>query len=87
MSKNRLIEAQLTSTTSAARDRSGVGKVVHDSRGNAVWDWAVATDVLARKTVAELITTLDDKGGALSLEGKADSADDWAGDPYNRPAR
>jgi len=59
------------------------GKVVHDSRGTAVWDWDVATGVLAQKTVAELITTLD-APGVLGLETDASPARDWAGDPYNR---
>jgi hypothetical protein len=85
MSKNRLIEAQLTTTQAESPPKTPAGRVVHDSRGNAVWDWAVATDVLARKTVAELITTLDD-ATELSLEGKA-AADSWTGDPYNRPAK
>ena len=59
------------------------GKVVHDSRGTAKWDWDVATGVLAQKTVAELITTLD-VPGVLGLEVDASPARDWAGDPYNR---
>jgi hypothetical protein len=59
------------------------GKVIHDSRGAARWDWDVATGVLAQKTVAELITTLDASGG-LGLETDATPARDWAGDPYNR---
>jgi hypothetical protein len=62
------------------------GKVVHDSRGTAVWDWEVATGVLAHKTVAELITTLDTPG-ILGLEGEATPSRDWAGDPYNRTDR
>lgn len=61
------------------------GKVVHDSRGTAVWDWDVATGVLAQKTVAELITTLDTPG-VLGLEGESPRRD-WAGDPYNRSDR
>jgi hypothetical protein len=59
------------------------GKVVHDSRGTAVWDWDVATGVLAQKTVAELITTLD-APGMLGLEADAAASQDWSGDPYNR---
>jgi hypothetical protein len=59
------------------------GKVVHDSRGTAVWDWDVATGVLAQKTVAELITTLA-APGMLGLEADATPAQDWSGDPYNR---
>lgn len=58
------------------------GKITHDSRGNAVWDWDIATGVLARKSVAELITSLEP--GALSLDGEPDRQNDWSGDPYNR---
>jgi hypothetical protein len=39
--------------------------------------------VLAQKTAAELITTLD-ASGVLGLETDAWPARDWAGDPYNR---
>lgn len=46
-------------------------------------DWDVATGVLAQKTVAELITTLD-APGMLGLEADASPAQDWSGDPYNR---
>lgn len=59
------------------------GKVVHDARGTAVWDWDVATGVLAQKTVAELIGSLD-APGALGLEADAAPSQDWSGDPYNR---
>lgn len=62
------------------------GKVIHDSRGTAVWNWDVATGVLAQKTVAELITTLD-APGALGLQVDATASRDWAGDPYNRHER
>jgi len=62
------------------------GRVVHDSRGTAVWDWDVATGVLAQKTVAELITTLD-APGALGLEADVRPSQDWSGDPYNRHTR
>jgi ornithine cyclodeaminase/alanine dehydrogenase-like protein (mu-crystallin family) len=58
------------------------GKVVHDSRGNAVWDWAVATGVLAGKKAAELLRMLDDP--TLAIEGECELAGEWAGDPYNR---
>jgi len=62
-------------------DRAARGKVVHDPRGNAVWDWAIATGVLAGTKATELLRMLDDpslviEGGQLPCE--------WAGDPYNR---
>jgi hypothetical protein len=58
------------------------GKVVHDSRGNAMWDWAVATGVLAGTKSAELLRMLDNP--TLALEGDCELVGEWAGDPYNR---
>jgi hypothetical protein len=82
MSKNRHGKLQLVSTGAPA-DASRAGKVTHDSRGNAVWDWAIETSVLAGKSAAELLTSLDDSAG-LSLESEPPSGGDWSGDPYNR---
>ena len=64
--------------------RTPGGRVIHDVRGNAKWDWAVATGVLAKKTVAELINTLDVP--TLSIEKEGEVAREW-GDPYNRSGR
>ena len=36
------------------------GKVIHDTRGNAIWDWTIETAVLARATVDELLNRLID---------------------------
>jgi len=74
--------------SAATVDRAPIGgKVIHDKRGNAIWDWALDTGVLARKSVAELLTSLD-QPGTLSLEGEtAAVAGEWAGDPYNRSSR
>jgi len=59
------------------------GRVTHDSRGNAVWHWDIDTGVLARKSVAELLTSLD-APGALALDAEIERHRDWSGDPYNR---
>ena len=59
------------------------GKVKHDARGNAVWDWAVDTGVLSQKSAAELLDTLADPAG-LTLAGEVKEAPEWRGDPYNR---
>lgn len=68
---------------SASSDRAGNGRVVHDSRGNAVWQWGVATGVFARIQSNELLNMLADP--TLSLEGEAaEATGEWAGDPYNR---
>ena len=62
------------------------GRVTHDARGNAVWDWAIATGVLAHKTFDELITTLHTPG-TLSLDQEAEPAHGWSGDPYNHSGK
>lgn len=63
-------------------ERGRGGKVIHDLRGNAIWDWAVATGVLAGAKSAELLRMLDDP--TLAIEGGGELAVEWAGDPYNR---
>jgi hypothetical protein len=68
---------------SAGDIRVSGGKVTHDSRGNAVYDWGVATGVFARIESAELLSMLENP--TLALEGDCGlGAGDWAGDPYNR---
>jgi hypothetical protein len=62
--------------------RAPGGRVIHDVRGNALWDWAVSTGVLAKKTVAELMNTLDVP--ALALDGELAGP---AGDPYTSCGR
>jgi hypothetical protein len=70
-------------TTTSSHTPPKGGKVVHDPRGNAVWDWAIETDVLATKTTADLLSTLNGTGRfKLELEG-ADAPDSGC-DPYNR---
>jgi hypothetical protein len=66
-----------------AADRAAQGRVTHDSRGNAVWHWDIDTGVLSRKSVAELLTSLD-APGALTLDAEMERHGDWSGDPYNR---
>jgi len=85
MSENRLLDAQRIDAPSE-RGTTSPGRVVHDDRGTAVWDWDVTTTVLSQKTTDELITTLEQRE-ALSLEGEFDAVGDRGGDPYNRPAR
>ena len=59
------------------------GKVTHDARGTAVWDWAVDTGVLSQKSTAELLETLADPAG-LTLAAETKEGVEWRGDPYNR---
>lgn len=47
-----------------------------------MWDWAVATGVLAGTKSAELLRMLDNP--TLALEGDCELVGEWAGDPYNR---
>jgi hypothetical protein len=66
-----------------ASSQAGGGKVIHDARGNAVWQWGVATGVFAVIKSNELLSMLDDP--SLALEGERHLAGgEWAGDPYNR---
>jgi hypothetical protein len=62
--------------------RAPGGRVTHDLRGTARWDWAVSTGVLATKTVAELMNTL--YVPSLAVEGEFAGP---TGDPYNRCGR
>jgi hypothetical protein len=57
---------------------------VHDQRGNAVWDWALETGVLAKASVAELLGSLAAPLN-FALEPEPDRKSGWGGDPYNRP--
>jgi len=86
MSKFRRRALKLVKPQSEAARNPTAGKVVHDERGNAVWDWDVATVVLANKSKAELITSLHEPG-TLSLEDEPQQQQEQSGDPYNRPAR
>jgi hypothetical protein len=77
-----LIKSELGSRgKSAATVRSG--RVVHDPRGNAVWDWAIETGVLAKATVNELLNKLVDPL-PFSLELEVEKTGRRGGDPYNR---
>ena len=62
---------------------AAVGRVVHDSRGNAIWNWAIDTDVT---TNTGLLRALAPANGPLLLEGELapEPGTHWAGDPYNR---
>jgi hypothetical protein len=71
------------SVSNTAPMTSPAGRVVHDPRGNAVWDWAIETTTLAQATVEELLNKLADPM-SLALENEVESAVRWGGDPYNR---
>jgi len=86
MSTKRLKKLQLVKPADGSSPERTPGKVTHDSRGNAVWDWDIDTGVLARKSVEELLTTLE-APGALSLDAEPHPNANWSGDPYNRRTR
>ncbi len=72
-----------SAAASGAGARSGNGKITHDSRGNAIWEWGVATGVFARIKTTELLSMLENP--TLALEGECQLAGaEWSGDPYNR---
>jgi len=60
--------------------------VTHDQRGNAIWNWAIDTVVLARSSTLELLDTLVAPGQFGLEEARMDPSVGWCGDPYNRMA-
>jgi hypothetical protein len=80
MSKSRRPELRLARSTARAPAQ---GRVVHDHRGNAVWDWAIDTIVLAKTSSDELVSKLAEPA-RLTLEDDDCQPAEWGGDPYNR---
>ncbi len=73
----------------ADRDR-GAGRIVHDERGNAVWNWVKETGRICIDSTSALLKKLD--FGDLKVEGEKeeglrleDDRDPGGGyDPYNQ---
>ena len=74
----------------AERDR-GAGRIVHDERGNAVWNWVKETGRICIDSTSALLKKLD--FGDLKIEGQKDEElrtedpgrDEGGGyDPYNQ---
>jgi len=84
MKTNQIETLRLCEVGEPLLARAPGGRVTHDVRGNARWDWAVSTGVLATKTVAELMNTLSVP--SLAIESELELAGP-AGDPYNRCGR
>ena len=82
MKTNQIETLRLCEVGEQPMVRAPGGRVTHDVRGNARWDWAVSTGVLATKTVADLMSTLDVP--TLAVEGEVAGL---TGDPYNRCGR
>lgn len=78
----------------ASREESR-GRIVHDERGNAVWDWLKETGRIAIESTSRLLRKLeipelkveDKKDEELRLESDRDPGGGY--DPYNQgtPAR
>jgi hypothetical protein len=92
MRKSRIQSISLVETPASARASEPIsarsnhgergGKVSHDSRGTAIWNWDVATGVLAASKSGDLLQMLENP--ALELEANCAQNPDWSGDPYNR---
>lgn len=92
MTKSRIQSISLVETPAAvraceptsdrSRQRERGGKVSHDARGTAIWNWDVATGVLAASKSGDLLQMLENP--ALELEAGCAQNPDWSGDPYNR---
>ena len=81
MSESRRNELEKAEVAPVTRPEPVAGRVVHDSRGNAVWNWAIDTDVTSSTGLLRALAP----AGQLSLEGETAAAPaGWAGDPYNR---
>jgi hypothetical protein len=58
------------------------GRVVHDARGTAIWDWGGSMGGIGATTATGVLRMLDDP--MLEMEGERALEGEWAGDPYNR---
>lgn len=72
-------------------DQKATGRVVHDDRGNAVWDWIVETGRIFIGNTSRLLQKLDapelkieDTQPELRLESERDPGGGY--DPYGRSA-
>ena len=71
------------------RESKSNGRVRHDDRGNAVWDWAIDTGMFNTLSASAILRRLDvselkmqeSSGLALAVAG-CDAG--GGGDPYNR---
>jgi hypothetical protein len=74
----------------AAPQQGASGRVVHDARGNAVWDWVKETSRIAIESTSRLLRKLeitelkveDSKDEELRIESDRDPGGGY--DPYNQ---
>jgi len=77
-------------TPAAPPDERPAGRVVHDARGNAVWDWLKETGRFCIESTSAMLKRLEvpglkmegDKDGELRLEEDRDEGGGY--DPYNQ---
>jgi hypothetical protein len=80
----------VTPKPAAEAGKEGSGRVVHDSRGNAIWDWVKETGRICIDSTSAMLKKLEVPG--LKMEGEKDdelrleSDRDKGGgyDPYNQ---
>ena len=73
-----------------APEQRGAGRIVHDERGNAVWDWLKETSRIAIESTSRLLKRLEvpelkvegDKDEELRVESDRDAGGGY--DPYNQ---
>jgi len=78
-----------------AQPRSVTGKVVHDERGNAVWDWLKQTGRNAIESTTRLLRKLEapelnvekPEDEELRIQPDSGSCSDGGYDPYNQPIK
>jgi hypothetical protein len=59
------------------------GRITHDARGNAVWDWGIGHSELEATSTTGLLKKLSG-ADALALESDPNPPLAGSGDPYNR---
>src|SRR3569833_4704200 len=85
---SRAVNSKPTSTTTDAPPSGAAGRIIHDERGNAVWDWVKDTARIAIDSTSRLLMKLevpeltveDTQEHELSKESERDSGGGY--DPY-----
>src|SRR3569833_2900956 len=85
---SRAVNSKPTSTTTDAPPSGAAGRIIHDERGNAVWDWVKDTARIAIDSTSRLLMKLevpeltveDTQEHELSKESERDSGGGY--DPF-----